>query len=72
MRPACHFIIQEAMRAASRLPILDFSHVERERIANELAQMTKRLNHSAVWYSRFPACVEQLISYHCNFSISNL
>ena len=61
MRPACHSIIQEAMRAASRLPVLDFSHIKRDinRVANELAQMAKRLNHSAVWYSRFLVCVEQ-------------
>jgi len=55
---------QEAMQAASRLPVLNLSNVikrDRNRVANELAHLAKRLNHSAVWRSRFSACVEQLI-----------
>ena len=62
------------MRAGSRLPVLNLSNVKRDRnrVANELAQMAKRLNHKVVWRSHFPACVEQLISGDCNFSVSNL
>ena len=52
------------MQAASRLPVLNLSNVikrDRNRVANELAHLAKRLNHSTVWRSRFSACVEQLI-----------
>lgn len=74
MRPACHSIIQEAIEAASRLPELELCHVKRERnrVSNELAHLAKRLDHSAMWRSRFLACVEQLIACDCNSSISNL
>ena len=49
LKPACFSTIQEAVRIAKSLPDLELCHVKRERngVANELAHLAKRLNHSA-------------------------
>lgn len=71
VRPLCHFMTQEARSVASHAPKLVLSHVKRDlnAVANELAQMAKRLNHSAVWRHRFPVCIEHLIAQDCNISM---
>ena len=68
LKPACFSTIQEAVRIAKSLPDLELCHVKRERngVANELAHLAKRLNHSAVWRNRLPRCVEQIIAHDCN------
>lgn len=50
MKPACYSIIQEAIRTSSIIPDLELCHVKRDKnvVANELAQMAKRLNHSTM------------------------
>jgi ribonuclease HI len=61
------FIIRESLEAAARCLRVVFNHVKRERnlVAHQLAQMAKRLRHSAVWHSRVPFCVESLIAHGC-------
>ena len=73
LKPACFSTIQEAVRTAESLPDLELCHVKRERngVANELAHLAKRLNHSAVWHDCFPRCVEQIIAHDCNSFLSN-
>ena len=48
-------------------------HIKRDRngAAHELAQMEKRLNHSAVWRNCFPVCIEYQIAQDCNDPLSN-
>ena len=61
-RALAFFTIQDALSEAGKLPQIVFRHIGREQnvIAHELA---RRLNHSAVWRGRFPACVEHLVSH---------
>ena len=56
--------IQEATKAATRLPRVIFKHIRREQnqVAYALAQLGRRLQHSAIWHSRFPFCIEQASS----------
>jgi hypothetical protein len=58
---------------AIELPSISFKHVKREQnsVAHELAQLARRLSHSAVWHNRVPVCVEHLITQDCNPSLSN-
>nr|XP_034592517.1 uncharacterized protein LOC117854440 [Setaria viridis] len=77
-KPECQrspsaFIIKEAARAAEGLPAVLFRHVKREQnsVAHELAQLARRLFHSAVWRTRAPACVEHLVARDCNSPLSN-
>ena len=67
------FIIQEMLEASKQVQSVHFTHVKREQnvIANELAQLAKHLNHSAVWRERAPACVEKLVAQDCNQISSN-
>ena len=73
LKPACLSIIYEASHAASRLPGFELNHVNRDRNlgADDLAQMAKHLNHSAVRRGCYPNSIEQLIALDCNISMSN-
>lgn len=66
-RSQAAFIIKEAIQAASSLPVIVFKHAKREQnvVAHELAQLARRLSHSAVWYDRVPVCVEHVIARDC-------
>ena len=44
---------------------LPFTKKERNLVAHQLAQMAKRLRHSAMWNSRAPFCVGSLIAHDC-------
>ena len=50
-KPACFYIMQEAVRTMSILPNIELCHVKRERerndVANKLALLAKSLNHVA-------------------------
>jgi len=48
------FVIRAALEEAEKLPAVKFCHVGREQngVAHLLAQMAKRLRHSAVWRER--------------------
>ena len=63
-RTSYSFIIQEALGASRRLPRVVFRQIGRESnvLAHELAQLARRLDHSAVWRGRYPVCVEHLVS----------
>ena len=63
-RAPAFFTIQDALSEAGKLPQVVFRHIRREQnvIAHEFVQLARRLNHSAVWRGRFPACVEHLVS----------
>jgi len=71
-RSPSSFTIQEALEEAAKLPRVEFHHVGRElnSVAHSLAQLARRLNHSAVWPNRFPFCVEQLVARDVNPSIN--
>jgi len=59
------------MEEAGKLPRVEFRHVSRmqNQVAHELAQMAKRLRHSAVWRERVPVCVEHVVAQDVNPSI---
>jgi len=63
-RASSLFTIQEALQEASKLPSVAFTYVGRVQnvIAHELAQLARRLDHSAVWRGRYPVCVEILVA----------
>jgi hypothetical protein len=67
-RSAFAFLLKETIRASSFLPSVVFKHVKREKncVAHKLAQLARRLNHTAVWRNRVPACVEHLVAQDCN------
>ena len=67
-RSASTFTIQEAPEEARKLPSVVFLHTGREfnLVAHTLAQLARRLSHSAVWCNRFPFCVEQLVARDVN------
>jgi ribonuclease HI len=58
-RSASALTIQEALEEARKLQSVVFLHVGREfnSVAHSLAQLARRLSHSAVWHNRFPFCV---------------
>ncbi|OEL20138.1 hypothetical protein BAE44_0018841, partial [Dichanthelium oligosanthes] len=60
-----YFIIQESLEIIKSLPRVVLCHIKREQntVAHELAQLARRLCHSAVWCERSPSCVD------CNSSI---
>ena len=67
-RSASYFVIREALEVAGRVPGVEFRHTGRacNRLAHELAQLAKRLNHSAVWRERCPTSVEHLAAQDVN------
>ena len=67
-RSTSAFTIQEALDEASRLPKVVFCHVRRElnSVAHALAQLARRLNHTAVWRYDAPFCAEQLVARDVN------
>ena len=69
-RSASAFTIQEAeaLEEARKLPSVVFLHTGREfnLVAHTLAQLARRLSHSAVWRNCFPFCVEQLVARDVN------
>ena len=67
------FVIRAALEEAEKLPAVKFCHVGREQngVAHELAQMAKRLRHSAVWRERVPVCVEQVYAQDVNPAINH-
>ena len=71
-RSTSHFVIQEALEEASKLPSVVFRQVNRGQngVAHELAQMAKRLRHSAVWRERVPVCIEQIVAQDVNSSVN--
>ncbi|XP_072148502.1 uncharacterized protein [Setaria viridis] len=73
VRPPCLFTILEAKRLAESLRGFVLSHVRREQnvVAHELAQVAKRLNHTAVWCHRSPTCIEHLVAHDCKTLGSN-
>ena len=68
--PSC-FIIREAVEVASRIPGVVFRHIGRacNKLAHELAQLAKRLNHSAVWRERCPVSVEHIVAQDVNIQV---
>jgi len=58
-RSTSTYIIRDALEEAGKLPRVQFCHAGREQnhVAHELAQIAKRLCHSAVWRERVPVCV---------------
>ena len=66
------FIIRAALEEARKLLKVEFRHIGRDQngVAHELAQMAKRLRHSAVWRERAPMCVEQIVAQDVNTSIN--
>lgn len=67
-RSQLKFILEEALDAGDRLPLWVVTHSKRESngAAHELAQLAKRMKHSAVWRFASPVCVEQIIARDCN------
>ncbi|OEL29605.1 hypothetical protein BAE44_0009380, partial [Dichanthelium oligosanthes] len=50
------------------------SHLRKEQInavAHELAQVAKRLNHTALWRDRSPTCIEHLVAQDCKTILCN-
>ena len=65
------FIIREAVEVASRIPGVVFRHIGRacNKLAHELAQLAKMLNHSAVWRERCPVSVEHIVAQDVNTQV---
>ena len=65
------FIIREAVEVASRIPGVVFRHIGRacNKLAHELAQLAKMLNHSAVWRERCPISVEHIVAQDVNTQV---
>jgi len=72
-RSSSTFLIEDAMEEAGKLPRVEFRHVSRmqNQVAHELAQMAKRLRHSAVWRERVPVCVEQACASDVNLPFNH-
>jgi hypothetical protein len=70
-RSPSRFIIKATCREAS---LLQFRHVKREQnnVAHELAQLARRLSHSAIWRDRFPARVVHLVVQDCKKPVESL
>ena len=68
-RSRLKFLLEETRETGNMLPEWTTVHVRRERngAAHEVAQLTRRTAHSAVWRFTTPACVEQIIAQECNF-----
>jgi hypothetical protein len=62
------FTIKATCSEALLLPSIEARHVKREQscVAHELAQLVRRLSHSAMWRDRLPTCVEHLIAQDCS------
>ncbi|RLN04846.1 hypothetical protein C2845_PM13G07950 [Panicum miliaceum] len=70
-RTAACYVIREAVEISRSLPRIVFRHIGRasNTLAHKLAQLARRLNHSAVWRNRCPASVEHLVAQDVNTRI---
>jgi hypothetical protein len=69
-RSSLCFIFSDILDFVSLASDLKFQAVRRERnqVAHELAQLTKRMTHTVVWCAQVPRCVEDLVTHVCNCS----
>ena len=67
-RSTISFIVKEAKDQARMLPDWRVAKVRIEcnLVAHELAHLTRRTTHTAVWLGRAPACVVDLVNNDCN------
>ena len=62
------FIVNDIKHVSRMLTEVRFQFVRREQneIVHELAQLAKRMSHSAVWHVQVPQRMESLIAKECN------
>ncbi|GJN36439.1 hypothetical protein PR202_gb25343 [Eleusine coracana subsp. coracana] len=67
-RSSLCFILEDIRECISELPDVVIRTVKRECncAAHELAQLAKRIVHTAVWHAQVLRCIERVIAQECN------